>query len=95
MVYLKSLKSFIELNLKKDKTSFERLELNKVKSTIESLCDQYLENPNDILTFEALPSAIEYVVELFTSGVLSEKYEYDQITDTLFRIKLRELELGI
>lgn len=90
---MKFIKSFIDLYMRKDTSSSEKLEQNKVKATIEGLCDNYLSDSNDVLVFEALPSAIEDVISIFTTQSLSERYEYTQIEETLFAIKLRELDI--
>ena len=79
--------------MKKDNSAMERLERSKSRATIESLCEKYLVPSNDILTFEALPNAINDVVSVLEEPVIAEKYEFAQISETLFQIKLRELDI--
>lgn len=76
---------------KKDNSSSERLERNRVRATIESLCEDRLKDSTDLLTFEALPNAINEVISVLEEPVFAEKYEFMQISETLFKIKLREL----
>lgn len=78
---------------KKDNSSTERLERNKVRASIESMCEDRLKDSDDILTFEALPSAINDVISVLEDPVIAEKYEFAQISETLFQIKLRELDI--
>lgn len=78
---------------KKDNASHERLEKSKVRVAIESLCEQYLVNFDDVLTFEALPSALDNTLELIEEQVLTNKYEFEQISDTLFRVRLKEINV--
>lgn len=78
---------------KKDTSSTERLERNRVRASIESMCEDRLKDSNDILTFEALPSAINDVVSVLEEPVLAEKYEFVQVSETLFKIKLKELDI--
>ena len=78
---------------KKDTSSTERLERNRVRASIESMCEDRLKDSNDILTFEALPSAINDVVCVLEEPVLAEKYEFVQVSETLFKIKLKELDI--
>ena len=78
---------------KKDNSSTERLERNKVRASIESMCEDRLKDSDDILTFEALPSAINDVISVLEEPVVAEKYEFAQISETLFQIKLRELDI--
>ena len=77
----------------KDTTPVERLELNQVRSTIEAYCEKYLHDTDDILRFEALPSAINYVIEVLDLEAFQDKYESAQVSETLFDIRLREFEL--
>ena len=78
---------------KKDTSSTERLERNRVRASIEAMCVDRLKDSNDILTFEALPSAISDVISVLEEPVLAEKYEFAQIDETLFQIKMRELDI--
>lgn len=78
---------------KKDNSSSERLERNRVRATIETMCEDRLKDSSDILTFEALPSAINDVISVLEEPVLQEKYDFVQISETLFSIRLKELDI--
>ena len=78
---------------KKDNSSTERLERNRVRASIEAMCEDRLKDSSDILTFEALPSAINDVISVLEEPVLAEIYEFAQISETLFQIKMRELDV--
>lgn len=82
-----------EKMVRKDNSSSERLERNKVRAAIETMCEDRLKTSSDILTFEALPNAIDDVIYILEEPVISEKYAYQQISETLFMIKLKELDL--
>lgn len=78
---------------KKDNSSSERLERNRVRATIESICEDRLKDSGDILTFEALPNAINDVISVLEEPVLAEKYEFVQVSETLFQIRMKELDI--
>ena len=78
---------------KVDNTSSEHLERNRIRSTIDEMCAKYLGGSDDIIEFEALPSALPYVVSILEEPVFLEKYEFQQVDDTLFQIRERELEI--
>jgi hypothetical protein len=64
-----------------------------VRKAIEDLCDKYLLDFEDVLTFEALPKAINSTIEIITEKRFRDKYECVQIEPTLFSIMLKEVEL--
>ena len=76
-----------------DTTSMEHLSTSLVRKAIEEMCDKYLQSASDILEFEALPNAINETLEILTTSSFQEKYEFEQINASCFRIKLRELNL--
>lgn len=78
---------------KKDTVPMERFEYSKVKVALESLCKTYLSSTDDILRFEALPAAIDGVLFCLESKEFKDSYEFEQESETIFAIKLRELEL--
>lgn len=83
----------LEQGKHKDNAPQERYEYNQIGSTIEAYCDKYLEDANDILRIEALSSAIDHVVSFLESPKFLEKYEFGQESDTVFLIKLREIDI--
>jgi len=81
-------------NMKKsDTTSMEHLEKNRVRSTLEELCDKYLSDGTGILEFEALPNALPYVVSVLEEPMFLERFEFQQVSETLFQIKAKEVNL--
>lgn len=77
----------------KDNAPTERLEYNQVRSTIEAYCEEYLTDVKQIFKFEALPSAIDATLAYLDSKQFAEKYEFQQVSETIFLIKLRALEI--
>ena len=57
---MKTFNELVKKLSKKDNTPVERLELSKVRSTLEEQCEKYLVDTDDIYQFEALPSAINF-----------------------------------
>lgn len=91
---MKFFNALFETTLKRrDETPMERLEYNKVQGAIERLCDTYLKVPDDVLYFEALPSAIDSTLACVESENFLEKYEFTQESETIFAVKLRELDI--
>lgn len=82
-----------EMMSKKDNSSSERLERNKARAYIERMCEERLKDSNDILTFEALPNAINDVISVLEEPIIAEKYDFIQISETLFQIKMKDLEI--
>ena len=81
-------------NMKKtDNTSTEHLEKNRIRSTLESMCDRMLADGTSILEFEALPNTLPYVVSILEEPMFLEKYEFEQVSESLFHIKPKEINL--
>lgn len=78
---------------KKDKKGGTLLEKNKVRSAIENICKEYLVDFDDVLTFEALPNALDNTLAVITEPELNAKYEFYQESETIFCVRLRELDL--
>ena len=89
----KLINALIETAKKKDSTPMERLEYNRVRATIEEQCEKYLKNSDDIYTFEALPSAIDATLACLEGQQFLEKYEFIQLNETCFSVRLRELDI--
>ena len=88
---MKSIKILFERVFVKDKTSGERLEKNKVRNAIESLCQTYLLDYDDTLTFEALPNALDSTLAVIEEPALTSKYDFVQESETLFKVRLKDL----
>lgn len=85
--------ALIETSKKRDDTPMERLEYNRVRATIEEQCEKYLKQSDDIYKFEALPSAIDATLACLESTQFLEKYEFSQVSETCFEVRLRELDI--
>lgn len=65
----------------------------RVKNAIIQSCEQHLSDSDDEFTFEVLPRELSYAVEVIAEEPLKSNYIISQISETLFVVKLRELEL--
>jgi pterin-4a-carbinolamine dehydratase len=90
---IKLLNALAEIAKTKDNTPMEKLEYNRVRSTIEDQCEKYLQSPDDIYQFEALPSAIDATLACLEGKQFLEKYEFSQISETCFVVRLKELDI--
>lgn len=88
---MKSAKILFSRLFTKDKTSGERLEKNRVRNAIENLCQTYLVDFDDILTFEALPSVLDSTLAVIEEPALTAKYDFAQVSETLFQVRLKDL----
>lgn len=66
----------------------------RIKNAISGLCEQYLKEPKDELTFEVLPNELTYAIEVVMEEPLHSNYVINQISETLFTARLRELDIG-
>lgn len=78
---------------RKDTSSAERFKRNTVKASLESMCEDRLKDSDDILTFEALPDTLNDIISVLDDEDFVEKYECVQISECLFKIKMREIDL--
>lgn len=90
---LKVVEALMSSMKKTDNTSSEHLEKNRIRSTLEDLCNTHLTDGTSVLEFEALSSALPYVVSILEEPMFLEKYEFQQVSETLFQIKTREVNL--
>lgn len=80
--------------LKSDSSETKDLmQKQKVKNGILNVCDNYIDSSDELLTFEVLPSDLQYVAEILDEEPLKSKYQIIQVSETLFTAKLREMEL--
>lgn len=77
----------------KPKTNQALLAKQRVKNSILSVCDTNLVDADDVLTFEVLGTDLQYAVSVIVEEPLKSKYEINQISETLFTAKLREVDL--
>ena len=91
--YMKLWHALATVSKRKDDTPMERLEYNRVRATIEEQCEKYLRSSDDIYKFEALPNAIDATLACLESQQFLEKYEFSQVSETCFIVRLRELDI--
>ena len=77
----------------KDKGSSERLEKNRVRVAIEGACSEFLTDFNSVLTFEALPNALDGTLAVIEEPSLTAKYDFYQVSETIFQVRLKEINL--
>ena len=90
---MKLLNALAESAKHKDNTTTEKYEYNRVRVTIEALCERYLKDEGDIFKFEALPSAIDATVAYLESPQFLDKYEFSQVSETCFLVRLHPLNI--
>ena len=90
---LQSLKVIKAGFTKKSKKSDTLLEKNRIRSAIENMCKEYLVDFEDILRFEVLPNALDNTLALVSEPELNSKYEFFQESETIFQVRLRELDI--
>ena len=90
---MKVINALLSQMKKTDNTSVDRLGKNRVRSTLEDLCTEFLTTPDTVLEFEALPNALPYVISVLEEPIFLEKYEFQQVSETLFQIKEKEIQL--
>ena len=78
---------------KNDTIPMERLEYSKVRATIEGYCEKYLSDNQTIFKFEALPNALDATIAILETPQFLEKYEFNQVSETCFVVRLREIDL--
>ena len=90
---MKTAKILLERLFSKDKTGGALLEKTKVRNAIESMCQVYLVDFDDTLTFEALPEALDSTLAVIEEPSLTSKYDFTQISETLFQVRLKDLNM--
>lgn len=90
---MKSLDALFSVRKRRDTVATEHLEKNRIKATLEGMCSKYLLADGDIFEFEALPKALPYVVDILEERDFLEKYEFMQVSDSLFQVRERPMDL--
>lgn len=70
-----------------------RLDKNRTRSSIESMLEEHLKNPGEVLVFEALPNALDHTISVIEEPPLNIKYDIVQIDETLFQASLKEIDI--
>lgn len=71
----------------------DKMNKQRVKTTILALCEKYIHEAGEVLTFECGAKELQYVVEVVNEEPLKSKYNIFQISETLFEVSLVEIEL--
>lgn len=74
-------------------TNKDRLRVRQVTEHLESLCKDYLQVGEDVLTFEAMEDTLPFVIEVFDDTSFMERYKVNQLTNSVFEIRLRVIDL--
>lgn len=90
---MKLFNALLQVGKRRDDAPLERLEYNRVRSTIEEQCAKYLKYSDDIFKFEALPNAIDATLACLESPQFLERYEFNQVSETCFVVRLKELDI--
>lgn len=93
LFYMKLLHALMQVGKRRDDVLMERLEYNRVRATIEEQCAKYLKYSDDVFKFEALPSAIDATLACLESPQFLERYEFNQVSETCFIVRLKELDI--
>jgi len=67
----------------------------RVKNAITKLCEEHIKESEDELTFEVLPNELTYAVEVIMEEPLHSNYIINQVTESLFIARLREVDIGL
>lgn len=93
VICLKTLALFLEKFRKKDDDSKRRLDKNRTRSFLDELGTSYLMDFDDTLTIEVSKKALDSIIEIVENGELASKYEIYQISETMFQMRLAEINL--
>ena len=70
-----------------------KIDKNRTRSSIENMLIEHLKNPGEVLTFEALPNALDYTISVIEEPPLNIKYDIVQIDETMFQASLKEIDI--
>lgn len=90
---MKVVNALVDSMKKTDNTSTEHLTKNRIRSSLEETILTKLTDSSMILEFEALPSALPYVISILEEPLFLERFEFQQVSETLFQVRVREIEL--
>lgn len=76
-----------------DNAPVEQLEIDKAFNTLDALSQKYLTSDEDILTVEVAPKELQAVIAAVETSRFQERYQYAQVSETLFQIQLKGLDL--
>lgn len=85
---------YFKTKYKKDtSTSKDLMERSTVKNAVVRMCEKYLVDAGDVLTFEVLQSALPQMVLIINEEPLKSMYDIVQVAPTLFEASLKEIDI--
>lgn len=69
------------------------MEKQRVRTAIEGICEKYLKDADDTLTFEVSSKDLPYAVMVISEDPLISKYEIYQISESMFSAYLKTLDI--
>ena len=69
------------------------LERVKVRNALLKLCEEYLQNSEDVLVFEVMASSLPFAVAVINDEIIASQYQIVQISETLFEARMVVLEV--
>jgi hypothetical protein len=73
--------------------TLEQMSRQRVKNTISNLCKKYLQEAGQVFTFEVTRKDLPYAIIAIDEEPLKSMYNIQQISETIFQVSLKELEL--
>lgn len=64
-----------------------------IATKIDNMCSRYLQSAEDIFRFEVLGDDLAYAVIVIDEEPLVNKFVINQISETLFEARLRQVQL--
>ena len=68
------------------------LERVKVRNALLKLCEEHLQNSEDVLVFEVMASSLPFAVAVINDEIIASQYQIVQISETLFEARMVVLE---
>ena len=69
------------------------LERVKVRNALLQLCEEHLQNSEDVLVFEVMASSLPFAVAVINDEIIASQYQIVQISETLFEARMVVLEV--
>lgn len=69
------------------------LERVKVRNSLLKLCEEHLQNSEDVLVFEVMASSLPFAVAVINDEIIASQYQIVQISETLFEARMVVLEV--
>ena len=73
--------------------TLDQMNRQRVKNVVSSICEKYLTESGQVLSFEVLPKDLPFVIMVIDEEPLKSMYNIVQVSESLFNASLRELVL--